>query len=347
VGEIKLANRLQIHNAEVEKRLGTMVERYAETIGLDKELASRITDVLVDFSKKSQREQVYRSKITSFLRKNKIETVSVIGAGRMGGWFAKYFKQLGIEVTLIDTNTKLARKRAKELGCSFARDIAAAKSDLVLLAIPISQTFDEIESLQRTTDSKQCRAIIEISSVKGKGLDQISSRDSRIPVISIHPLFGSSAEPFGKNSLVVIQTTRNDGAMRNFVMNLFPQFEFAFLNAKAHDKQMALMLSLPHVLALAFADVISRDSKLIGAPLTTPSYAALQELAAKVFSENSRVYFEIETRNEFTTRVLRHLKQSIRLLSSYFEKGSEPEFTKFFETRKAKIKSVKTHLALD
>jgi prephenate dehydrogenase/chorismate mutase len=334
VARIKESENLPVEDLAVEKRLRSRVIESAKRIALDETLASRVFDALLDSSKNAQRREMNREKIISFLQKNKIETVSIVGAGRMGGWFAGYFKELQRDVTLTDSKTSLAKLMAKKLGCRFARKANGA--DLVVVAVPISQTRQEIKKLQ---ERKLAKAIIEISSIKGKGFPRSSG--DKIPILSIHPMFGSSAQYFGDNCMVFIQEAdQNSMFQKNFVKQLFPQFQIVRLTARAHDKQMALTLSLPHTLALAFGDVLLRDSNLIGSKkITSQSFSAMKELATKVFSENSKVYFEIQSENEFSSRVLRHLGQAVRSLSDFFKNENETEFTKYFAKRRQALQS--------
>jgi prephenate dehydrogenase/chorismate mutase len=333
IAEIKDSNNIAVEDLKVEKRLRAIVQDQVNALELDNALATQIIDALLDFSKIAQREQVYRRKIISFLARNRIETVTIIGAGKMGGWFARYFKELGRKVVIVDSRSDLAKRRAKEIGCDFKSEVTKTRSDLIVVAIPISETWREIARLQKMFDHLEgCKAIIEISSVKGKGFAQ--NIEGRIPVVSIHPLFGSSAQNFQNNSLVIIRKQKNYSG-KNLVSNIFPQFKIVELTAKDHDKQMALMLSLPHALAIAFADVLFREAVPMKArDLRTPSFGSMEELASRVFSENSKIYFEIQTRNESALQVLRHLNRSVKMLIDLFERGNEKKFRKIFEERR-------------
>jgi prephenate dehydrogenase/chorismate mutase len=346
VAEIKGSSYLPIENLEIEKRLKEKLSEFASEIGLDASLAMDMADVLLSHSKTAQRRKMFGDSIISFLRKNEIKTISIIGAGRMGGWFAGYFKTLGTKVILFDRKVSFAKSRAKELGCEFAKDLhtIAERSDLIFVAVPIGETNHEIARLQQilaaNEEEGRCNSIIEVSSVKTGIMKTQSFKEPKVPVIPIHPLFGPTAPHFDPNTIVVAKSKElnKDDLDFSLVRHLFPQFKIFAIRAEAHDKQMALMLSLPHALALAFGDVIARNSNFIeNKEALTPSYSTLKEFTSKVFSENPDVYYEIQTLNNFTLRALKELGISIDKLSRYVKDEKKPKFEKFFEITKRKL----------
>jgi chorismate mutase/prephenate dehydrogenase len=349
IAQIKNSTDIPIENLEVERKLKQNLIEYASKIRLDEDLALKIADLLLEASKIEQRREVYGKRIISFLEENGIESISIVGAGRMGGWFACYFKALGKEVILYDRNISLAKRNAKRIRCKSLNNIEeiATKSDLIVVAIPISETPQVIKSLEgilgRSKEEGHCRAIIEVSSVKTRIAAQKLGR-FQVPVVSIHPLFGPSSQHFGSNSILVIRSGRSKNGKffdkLSFVKHLFPQFGVFEIKSEDHDMQMALMLSLPHAMALAFGDVVTHNSSTFikNKVALTSSYSALRNFAAKVLSENPDVYYEIQSMNKFTQKAIKALGISTRKLSRYFNKGNRYEFKRFFENVSSNMK---------
>jgi prephenate dehydrogenase/chorismate mutase len=343
IAEIKKGKaNLPIENLAVEEKLKESLSTYASQISLDKGLALEITNIFLNYSKIAQRERMFRDSIVSFLERNGIKTVLIVGAGRMGGWFSSYFKELGRKVFVFDKRLTFANNRARELGVQFARDLRAfaLKSDLIFVAVPISETIHMIAKLEeicsRKTSRDSCKAIIEVSSIKPKiSLEKDLVALWKIPIIRVHPLFGAYAPHFGLNTILVVRSKaeKENSFTFRIVRALFPQFQVFGIRNGAHDKQMALMLSLPHALALAFGHVIMRNRDFIGnKKAITPSFSTLREFASKVLSENPDVYYEIESENRFTPLVLRDLVQSITIQLGYFEsREGRQKFKKFFQ----------------
>jgi prephenate dehydrogenase/chorismate mutase len=346
IADVKESEGVPIEDLKVEEKLRARISKYASRVGLDQTLASDLVAVLLDSSKRIQRNRVYGKRIMSFLRGSNIDQVSIVGAGRMGGWLARYFRSLGLRVVLFDRQVRLARKIAKEFDCAFvANREAIVASDLVFVAIPVSETAREIKQLIRAKkkSSSSPQAIIELSSVKEKVCNEIEY--GKIPIVSIHPLFGASAHPYDRHSIAVVvhnsSRASNDDYGFNLVKHLFPQFNVVKLDAESHDRQMALMLSLPHTMSLAFGDVVARNfsSKRNESAPKTPSYMAQLEFAKRgILSESPEVYYEIQSANKFTPRVLQELLGSIERILNYIKDGEgEKKFAGFFERTRKKI----------
>jgi chorismate mutase len=343
VARIKASRGLPIEDARIEERLKQKVTKYSSKLGLDNELALDLLEVLLNASKTIQRKQVFREKISSFLRSNKIRTISIVGSGRMGGWFAGYFKSFGTNVILFDKRKSFAKKRAHALGYSNASSIIelVEKSDLIVVAVPISRTREQIRKVQEAFKKRaenRCKAIIEVSSIKTPVLSGLEK--SIVPLISMHPLFGPSAHHYGKNTMAVIKLghSQTDRFALNLVRQLFPQFEVLGMGAEAHDKQMAAMLSLPHSLVLAFGEVLARNRSFIGNKgIATASYNTMKEFTAKTLSENPEIYYEISSLNEFTPKVLQELEVSISKLSKALEHGDSKAYLSIWEKQRRSL----------
>ena len=334
IGKIKESKGTPIENVKVEEKLRQHAHLYSSLVGLEDKLALALTNTLIESSKEVQRKQIFYGKIASFLRKRKIERVLIVGAGRMGGWFASYFRSVGLEVILFDKEENIARKRAQELDCKHGTSIEsmANESDLVIVAVPISETNREIDSLEKVVGNSLPQAIIEVSSIKQPIRNH---KKAAVPIISIHPLFGASSEHYEANTVVLIQDNKRKSD-RDFELasGIFPHFRILQVSSKEHDKQMAFMLSLPHILALSFGQVISHNRFQINDLMQTPSFIALKQLATNVFEENPEVYYEIQSSNQFTPKVLRELIEAIQKLSWCVEQKDRSAFKKFVERSK-------------
>jgi prephenate dehydrogenase/chorismate mutase len=316
---------LEIEDKGVESKLVYWAKQYAKEIGLDEELALSIVSELMRSSKTIQRRDSYTSSIRSHLISNGISKVSVIGAGRMGSWFAKYFQNLDVRVVLFDRNHQKGRSKAKEIGCEYAGTYSlAAGSDLAVVAVPITRTRKEIQRLMDSAGSGKILKIIEISSVKDNiakaGLLEEKTLPANVALYSVHPLFGPSSNIFSENS--IIQVNRFDS---DFVQKLFPSFKLFKLGWKDHDALMGVLLSAPHALALMFADIYARHAKQIPVGITSPSYDHMLELASKVLHENPDVYFEIQSKNPYSKRTLEEMRISLKKFEKLLRTRSQFE----------------------
>lgn len=94
----------------------------------------------------------------------KIETVGLIGAGRMGGQLGRHLRARGWPVVVLEPDVD-NRRAMKELGAEIAEDASdlAARSDLVLVAVvDDAQTIDVIEGKAGVLEGARPGAVVAI-----------------------------------------------------------------------------------------------------------------------------------------------------------------------------------------
>jgi prephenate dehydrogenase/chorismate mutase len=346
VAEIKKKNRDSIENLRVEDELVDSMVDYSSRIGLDPELGGKMVHTLIESSKLVQTEAYYKQSIQRFLESENIRKISIVGAGRMGAWFAKYFRQLDVAVLIYDKDREKAKKKAREISSDLGKNLDdVVGSDLVVLAVPIAKTPGVILELSKAFGSRGSTTklkIMEISSVKSElaeaGLINDSSKNplknEMVELYSIHPLFGAGANEYGKNTILQVYPQTP-----NLVQGIFPHYSIVTLDWETHDRLMGLFLSVPHTLALIFAYLLSENDlgQGRGSEMKSPSFTHMLELSRRVVGENPEVYFEIEASNPFTTKVLKDLGSSLRKLNKSL--NSREEFIEFFEKARRAIDS--------
>jgi prephenate dehydrogenase/chorismate mutase len=329
-----------VANLEIENKLMSESLDYARSIGLDEDLAKSLVIQLFKFSKIAQNRDIYSKQVKQFLDSKNIRKICIVGAGRMGVWFAKYFRDLSVTVNLYDHKAGKAKEKAAEIGASHFDDFdKVVESDFIIVSVPISKTckvIHEIISLKNKSPTRDLR-IVEISSVKNEigSSGILNSAVEGVSIYSIHPLFGASAHPFDSNSIV--QSFPKD---TTFLRGLFPHFTVVMLEWKEQDKLMGLFLSLPHALALVFSDAIQHDQTqwVDALGLSGPSYSHMLELSRKVLSEDPEVYFEIQASNPNSVKVLSDAMNSLLKLEKALK--SRSDFVEFFETSRRKLEEL-------
>ena len=248
--------------------------------------------------------------------------VAVIGAaGAMGSFFTRYFHERGDEVVRSDI------RRAKLRGARVApsAEAAAKSADVVLVATPLMTTASVCRRVAaRMRDGS---LLVEISSVKGSALNEIkeSAKRSRVRLLSIHPLFGPSLRRHRGMRIAVIADA-GAGALRE-AKRLFPEARLIPMNAEAHDALMSVMLSLTHIVNIAYArvvsDTISPDSFR---EIASPSFALQSALAEGVLSQDPSLIADIQAANHHTTLAVRGMALEILRLNEMLETGDKKAF---------------------
>lgn len=185
--------------------------------------------------------------------------VAIIGAGRMGGWFANYFYRRGDEVKVFDKKLSVASKLAKKIGVSMSRNIEGAvqDADVTLVAVPLAITAHVVKEILRY--AKQWSVIVEISSLKAHIVKALSNlAHTHIRLLSVHPLFGPGASDI-KGKVIALIPIKSRSSELRIAKSLFNDANIVVVNWKVHDKIMAYILSLSHVLATSL--IFSMDSE--------------------------------------------------------------------------------------
>ncbi len=252
--------------------------------------------------------------------------VLVIGAGAMGGWFARRFKKWGWEVWLTDVDRKKSSALARELGVKTGDEILP-QADLVLVAVPISSTPAVVREV--CGRMKKGALLMEISSVKEQVVStMLELKSNPVELVALHPLFGPGAESLKgeRFAFIPIRAGRIFGEVRSRL-----EGEGATLirtEADGHDSAMARAQALTHLLLLCYLRLCERGE------LQTHLSRTLLELAKAVLAGNPSVYYEMQTLNRFFPKIRREFLRTWGQLEKLIEEEKREEFEKTFKKLK-------------
>jgi len=263
-----------------------------------------------------------------------MKKVTVIGAGgQMGQWFAKYFASEGFEVTGYDSENKIVGKDIK-VAESLVGGIL--KADYVVLCTPTRRTPEIIRLIAK--EMKRDTYLIEISSEKSKVVASLSKMPAKINPICIHPMFGPGVKTIkGQNIISVpIKDAKKELTMAK---TLFEGANFVTIDAAEHDKKIAVILGLTHLLNLVFANIISKDEKMLLTEKMSGTTFRVQKILAESIMTESPELIETIIANPEIRRVAEELWKDIgRLLTAVQESKTEEviEYIKECQERLAK-----------
>jgi len=248
-----------------------------------------------------------------------MKKVTVIGAGgQMGQWFAKYFASKGFEVTGFDSESKVVGKDIK-VAESLVGGIL--KADYVVLCTPTRRTPEIIRLIAK--EMKRDTYLIEISSEKSKVVASLSKMPAKINPICIHPMFGPGVKTIkGQNIISVpIKDAKKELTMAK---SLFEGANFVTIDAAEHDKKIAVILGLTHLMNLVFANIISKDEKMLLTEKMSGTTFRVQKILAESIMTESPELIETIIANPEIRRVAEELWKDIgRLLTAVQESKTE------------------------
>ena len=263
-----------------------------------------------------------------------MKKITVVGAGgQMGQWFAKYFAAKDFEVTGYDSENKIA---GKNIISSDSLVGSILKSDYVVLCTPTRRTPEIIRLIAK--EMKRGTYLIEISSEKSKVVSSLSKMPTKINPICIHPMFGPGTKSI-KGQNVISIPIRDAKKELTVAKTLFDGANFVTIDAVEHDKKIAVILGLTHLMNLVFANIISKDEKMnLTEKMSGTTFRVQKTLAESIMTESPEL-IETIIANPEIRRVAEELWKDIgRLLTSVQESKTEEviEYIKDCQERLAK-----------
>ena len=245
--------------------------------------------------------------------------ITVIGAGgQMGQWFTKYFSNADYEVTGHDSENKVV---GKDVIVTESLVGGILQADFVVLCTPTRRTPEIIRLIAK--EMKRGTYLIEISSEKSKVVSSLSKMPTKINPICIHPMFGPGIKTLkGQNIISVpIKDAKKELTMAK---TLFAGANFVTIDAAEHDKKIAMILGLTHLMNLVFANIISKDEKsILTEKMSGTTFRVQKTLAESIMTESPEL-IETIIANPEIRRIAEDLWKDIgRLLTAVQESKTE------------------------
>ena len=248
-----------------------------------------------------------------------MKQVTVIGAGgQMGQWFVKYFSSQGFQVTGYDSENKVS---GKDVIISESLVGGILKADYVVLCTPTRRTPEIIRLISK--EMKRGTYLIEISSEKSKVVSSLSKMPTKINPICIHPMFGPGTKTIKGQNIISIPI-KDAKKELTVTKELFAGANFVTIDAIEHDKKIAVILGLTHLMNVVFANIISKDEKMnLTEKMSGTTFRIQKTLSESIMTESPELIETIITNPEIR-RVAEELWKDIgKLLTAIQESKSE------------------------
>ena len=225
---------------------------------------------------------------------------AVLGAGKMGVWYAKYCKAKGDTVVLAARNAKQLAKLGKELDVETADfPIAVKGADRVIICVSISSLDEIVKKIAPSTHKGQ--PIMDICSIKQYPVDIMHRYLKDALVLGTHPVFGPGSNGVAHKAYVLTPTNKEEEAYaKEFKKWLEKEEAHVFImTPKKHDELMSIVLGFPHFLGLAACEtLLEQPSFLESKKLAGTTYRMLFTLAEATAQETPDLYANVQTKLE-------------------------------------------------
>ncbi len=225
---------------------------------------------------------------------------AVLGAGKMGVWYAKYCKAKGDTVVLAARNAKQLAKLGYELGVQTADFPNAVKgADRVIICVSISSLEEIVKKIAPSIHSGQ--PVMDICSIKQYPVDVMHRYLKDALVLGTHPVFGPGSNGVAHKAYVLTPTNKEEEAYaKEFKKWLEKEEAHVFImTPKKHDDLMSIVLGFPHFLGLAACEtLLEQPNFLESKKVAGTTYRMLFTLAEVTAQETPDLYANVQTKLE-------------------------------------------------
>ncbi len=262
------------------------------------------------------------------------KSISILGAGgKMGTWFVKFFLANGYQVIGYDIENEIKDKAVIK-----AESLVGAilKADYVMLCTPTRRTPEIIRLIAK--EMKRESYLIEISSQKSKTAASLSKMPAKVNPLCIHPMFGPGTKKIIGQHIISIPI-KDAKKELSVAKSLFPGANFVTIDVIEHDKRIAVILGLTHLINVVFANILAKDDKItLTEKMSGTTFKAQKILTESIMTESPELIETIISNPEIRRFAEEFWRDFGRLLTSVQEGKSEEviDYIKSSQERLAK-----------
>jgi prephenate dehydrogenase len=281
-----------------------------------------------------------------------IRRLTIVGLGLLGGSVAKAARAAGLAGSIVAVGRDAGRlEGARQDGAvdQVTTDLAAGLrgADFVLLAAPVDAILSMLPEVWRAAGPET--TVTDVGSAKAAIVREADRLAAGRPLgfVGSHPMAGSErsgyavarADLFRAATVIVTPSERTDSAAAKRVVEFWESLgaRVAALEAERHDRIVAAISHLPHLVAYALVDAVARlDSEAL--EYTARGFKDTTRIAAA----DARVWREIFLQNR---QALGPTVAAFRAALDELEADLAAGDGDALERRLARIRSVRERLA--
>lgn len=324
IGLEKKQRGVPLRDWEVERRVLDRAARAAGELEIPADLAREVMRVLIDAARAEQERHHYSA------YKGTAERIVVVGgAGRMGRWLVRFFRDQGHRVWIQDNAPVVDGSPA-----SVGLEDAVAGSTFVAVATALESVPGVIE---RLAEMRYDGVVFDIASLKGHLTGAINRARARgVSITSVHPMFGPDTRMLCDKVFCVCDcgdphaTGRVEAFIRPTAATL------VHLTLEEHDEIVSYVLGLSHLVNIVFAKVLV-DSGLSFDRLRrmeSTTFLTQMRTTTSVVREHPGLYYDIQRCNPRSIDLYQRLNDAVRTVTDWVVGEHRTEFECFMKAGK-------------
>ena len=222
--------------------------------------------------------------------------VAILGAGKMGAWFAKFFLEEGYSVVVADRKEEKLAKLKSELAVETADFLEAVEyADRVLICVSIN-AFESIVKMIAPR-IRENQVVMDICSIKKLPVKVMHKYIKRGVVLGTHPVFGPGSKGIGHKAFVLTPTRPEEIKFAETYKAWLEQKEARVfvISPMKHDELMSVVLGLPHFIGVVACDALLQHVDYSGTKkVAGTTYRLLFTLAEATALENPELFASLQ-----------------------------------------------------
>ncbi|AEH60141.1 Prephenate dehydrogenase [Methanosalsum zhilinae DSM 4017] len=259
-----------------------------------------------------------------------LEVLIIGGTGEMGQWFAPFFNRNGFNVTVWGKSQRV--DIAEKMGVRFAMDLdsAVARSDIVIISVPINITEKMIA--ETAPKMKSGSLLMDFTSLKVKPLEaMLSHAPPGVEVIGTHPMFGPSVSSLHGQIIILTPPTKRCRKWHPFIRSVFEEngAHIEIVDAGEHDLMVSVIQGLTHFAYIAIGTTfmqidfdVARSRRFM-----SPVYEIMVDFVGRILDQNPYLYAMIQMENPEVLRVHEAFIEQCRHISDIVRRHDMEDFT--------------------
>jgi prephenate dehydrogenase len=250
-----------------------------------------------------------------------MRSLSIFGFGAFGQFMARH---LSAHFDLSACDPKDHAALATGLGARWATLAEAAKSEVLILALPVQNFAPLLRELGPHLRARSpAPLVLDVASVKLKPIESMMRLlPPETSIIGTHPLFGPQS---GKNGVAGLPialcraraSEEQFACVRRFLGETLG-LKVLEVSPEAHDRQMAYVQGLTHLLSRALGELSLPET-----PLATGAYQRLLEMRSNLANDSWELFLTIERENPFAADARRLLAAKLAELEARLTESAE------------------------
>ncbi|MCL1977356.1 MAG: prephenate dehydrogenase/arogenate dehydrogenase family protein [Candidatus Bathyarchaeota archaeon] len=225
--------------------------------------------------------------------------IAILGAGKMGVWFAKFCKEKGDTVILAGRNAEKLAKLKDELQVETTTDFqdAVRNADSVLICTSISSFEDIVKKIASVTHKGQ--VVMDICSIKEYPVNIMHQYIKDATVLGTHPVFGPGSNGVTHKAYVLTPTNSQEETFAEQYRQWLEKegANVFIMTPQKHDELMSIILGLPHFIGLAVCEtLLAQENFVESKKLAGTTYRMLLTLAEAIAQETPDLYANVQTK---------------------------------------------------